>query len=302
MKKSNLILFALFSISLSGMAQTNPNTNPQPNNANINRSRSNIKQQISALTTLSTSYDFLTFQHSPNENNFLNNMQQVKANLITPLIRKDKFAVGISIEAGYAQGKSKPSNELPTKFEIDGQTSNSMAWETSTTNNKAIFASVGPVLMINLTEKFSIKPRVNIGIMSLEQAGVKAVQKTQIEENSYSFNLIDKPSQKTNEVIIKPAIQLNYNFTKTIGVFAEVAYLYRNERDSNTTSLIPAGKSNNGTYMLEQLQNGTFTKNTNETSTLKATSIGIGINITLGGKQAIANANINRSRSNIKGK
>ena len=268
----------------------------------INRSRATIKNQIATSTTLSTSYDFLTFQRASNENNFLNNMQQVKVNLITPLIRQEKFAIGLSVEAGYALGNSNPSNELPTKFEVNGQTSNTVNWETSSNKNKAIIASVGPVLMIGLTDKFSIKPRVNIGMLSLEQAGVKAVQKTQIEENSYSFNLIDKPSQKTNEVIIKPAIQLNYNFTKTIGIFAEVAYLYGNERDSNTTSLIPNGKSNNGTYLLEQLQNGTFTKNTNETSTLKATSIGIGINIIFGGKREASNANINRSRSNIKGK
>ena len=329
MKKLNATIALLFLISLNAIAQDTPTPTPEPAKADINRSRSNIKNQLTtnptltptpepakaninrsranikgqnanAITILSVSYGMVEIASESKINNYLNNMQELKANIFTPIIKKEHFAIGLNIEAGYAFGSSTPTTSFPAKLDVSGQTSNALAWETSSANNTAMAISAGPAAVIVLSDKFSLKPSVNVGWMSLNQAGVKAVQSVLLGDNNYDFTLIDKPADKQSGLLIKPAIQVSYNITDRIGVFASVDYSMGSAQSAPISTFTAVKKGADKNYTIEQLQAGTFSKGQTESSEFKSTSFGFGVTFALSSQAA--EANINRSRSNIKGK
>lgn len=298
MKKFNTTIALLLLVSLNAIAQDTPTPTPEPAKADIHRSRSNIKNQINVVTTLSASYGMVRTAPESQTNNYLNNMQELKANIFTPIVKKEHFAIGLNIEGGYAFGSSTPTTSFPAKLDVSGQTSNTLAWETSSANNNLIAFSAGPAAVIALSDKLRLRPSINMGWMSLNQAGVKAVQSVILGDNNYDFTLIDKPAEKQSGLLIKPAMQISYNITDRIGFFASVDYSMGSGQSASISTFKAVKKETDNNYTIEQMQAGTFSKGQTESTAFKSTSFGFGVTIALSPQPA--KANINRSRSNIK--
>lgn len=181
-------------------------------------------------------------------------------------------------------GSGNPSVALPSAFAIAGQTSSSIAYKGVDPRNPGFFTFAGPQANFNFG-KFTICPMLLAGYFSTTQKELSAVQTTQYNGQSYDFTLTKMPETKTSGFAITPKMRLQYVLTNGLGFFMEGAYTTGPKIETQLTKLIPDGAPQQGTYDINQVQNGIQQKGEITKSTYSAMSFGGGISFAFGGKR-----------------
>ncbi|MBP8791987.1 MAG: hypothetical protein KBE41_08880 [Lutibacter sp.] len=204
-------------------------------------------------------------------------------------------------------GTSDPSVALPMAFPIAGQTSSAVAYKGADTRNSGFRFGAGPQVNFNLLEKFTLSPMVLAEYFSMTQSELSAVQTTEYNGQTFQKELWTLPETKTSGLAITPKIRMQYKLTKNLGLFADASYILGPKMQTQVSTLVPIGKANQeGFYDVDFVQNGRYAQGEPKTTSYSALGFNVGFSFAFGGDDGwngtteSTNADINRSRSNIK--
>ena len=200
-----------------------------------------------------------------------------------------------------------PSVALPNPYNLFGQTSTEVAYNGPTPRQSGFRIGGGPQYNFNVGNKLVISPMVLAEYFSMTRNVLEAVQTSTVNGKPKEYTLWTMPERKTNGLAVTPKIRMQYFFTKNLGIFADGAYIFGRNLNSQFTTLVPFGKpSQGGQYEQQQLDMGTKDIGSVSSFPYHAVAVNIGLSYAFGGnngseeKPTPAKANINKSRSNIK--
>ncbi|KEY19790.1 hypothetical protein [Kaistella antarctica] len=215
---------------------------------------------------------------------------------------------GFNLGSTYNFGAGgEPDILLPAPFNIIGQTASEVSYRNSTSQQTGFRLGGGPQVNFNFSERFIFSPMVLAEYFSMTQNELSAIQTSEINGKPKEYTLWSLPETKTSGLAITPKIRLQYLFAKNFGVFADGAYIFGPKINTQVTTLVPFGKTNQeGQYEQQQVDLGTKVTDDVKQTSYNAFSASVGLSYSFGGKNGSgenptpAKANINRSRSNIK--
>lgn len=227
---------------------------------------------------------------------FLSNSTAINADLFLPLIRKGwdgggardhvkghKMDFGLNVGGTYNFGGSGGFGTTPNPFAVTGQTSSMVSDRCQCTGQAEFRMGVGPQANFYFG-KFIVSPMVLGEYFSMTQKEMSIVQTTQFNGQSYDFNLVTMPENKTSGIAVTPKLRLNYMISQYFGLFADASYTTGPKIETTVSKLIPNGNPSpqSGSYNIQQLQTGTMVKGETKSTAYRAMGFNFGVVINFG--------------------
>jgi hypothetical protein len=253
-----------------------------------------------------------TIPSSNTKDVFLTNSFGIALDYSMPLTKRGWGPNGNYISLNFggqfnSGGSGNPSVALPEEFAIAGQTSSIIAYKTLDSRNSGFKIGVGPQVNFNLSDKFTISSMLVGEYFSVTQKELSAVQTTEYNDQTLKYNLFTLPETKTTGFAVTPKIRVQYRLTKSFGIFADACYVLGPKIKTQLNTLVPIGKPNQqGQYEQQQLNMATIEKGETKSTSYSSFGFNLGFSFKFGenkgpnGTTKSTNANINRSRCNIK--
>ena len=269
-----ILLFLFTAFGSGAFAQTGlivPTSDQPPTDQS--KKNETPKGRGNTLIYVGAGYNFLN--KTTKSNAFLNDAIGVNLSVYQPFVARKLFTFGL--QAGFDYGFSTKDNlpTLPNAFHVVGETSSTVAFQTSANGIKqsAFKFDLGPQLNIHAGNHFSVGAAFTVGSMVFTQPEFSAVQSTLLSGTTSNYTLLRKWNVTSGGVVLTPKLRFNYLINDWIGLWAEVNYTFLPSIKSNISTFNPQDTPNDsGLYDIFQLDNGRTT--TTQTVT-KYSSIGV---------------------------
>ena len=197
-----------------------------------------------------------------------------------PIIRKQKFTLGINAGGNYGFSNKDPLTTLPNSFDVANKTATSVT-SSGKVKQQSFELGAGPQANFYLGKHFTFSPIIQVGYMSLTQNQFSAVQTTSYNGSTYNYSLLSQTKTKTSGLALTPQIKIQYFFNNLIGLYIGTNYTMGPTIKNTVSTFTPEGNANaNGQYTITQMNNGTNNSQLRET---KYNAVGVHIGLIAAG-------------------
>ncbi len=228
-----------------------------------------------------------TFNSDVNESEFLNSDFGFNAGFFTPLLKKDRFNLGLNLSGTYSFA-TDDFGDLPTVIPIVPSDGLTLETSSNSVNQSLLQFGLGPQFNFKLGNNFWLSPVVQGGYFKFDQDELVLTQESDFNDRTFTTDVFRQDAVSESGFFIKPALRLNYQIAENWNLWGESNYFIAN---ANTTQnqLVPLGEPNEqGEYFFDQIIGGAagdqvFVSTESETS-LNSFGINFGLAYSFGGK------------------
>ncbi|PQA91579.1 hypothetical protein B0A69_17410 [Chryseobacterium shigense] len=200
-------------------------------------------------------------------------------NLYVPLLtmfpsETNSVSLGLNGGAGFFRMKKDYNPEGPV-YHVAGQSAPpSLKAEIADGSKQSGFIAEAGVQSNFSFSKFTVSPIVNLAYISSKESQFTAVQTSNVNGQTRTFETSKKVISKTDGLGVIPKLRLSY-FPGRVGFFVEGSYLMGPDVQSTTTIFKPNGPPNGeGFYSIDQMTAGKY-----ETVEMKNRFNALGLNV-----------------------
>lgn len=190
-----------------------------------------------------------------NNSEFVNSDIGVNLGFFTPLLRKERFNLGLNLMTDYRTG-SDNFGDLSHIIPIRSREGLSTSTFSNNVDQSLLHFGVGPQFNFKLSNKFWLSPILQAGYFNFNQDEVQVTQENVLGENTFSTEIFTQDEVKDSGLFFKSALRLNFQITKQWSLWAEGNYFLANVNTTQST-LIPFGEPDDrGKYDVFQVIEG----------------------------------------------
>lgn len=254
-------------------------------------------------STLSLGFGINSYEGDTNENEFLSSDVGINLGFYTPILRRDKFNLGVNISGAYHFTEDDFSN-LENRIPIVPMEGLRLRTSSNTINQNVFSLGVGPQLNYKLADKFWISPILQAGYFQFNQDELILTQDSFLNDELFTTEVFSQEDLSESGLFIKPALRLSYQIAQRWNIWGESSYFIA-EANTIQNQLVPFGEPNEqGQYFFDQVIGGgvdaRFDTTESETS-LNNFGVSFGIAYSFGGKKGYDHykANTQKTTSSI---
>ena len=207
----------------------------------------------------------------------------INISIYKPILKKKKFTFGLNAGADYSFSNKDQLSTLPDPYHVTKESSSNVTFKSSGSKSQTAFKfEIGPQANFHFGKRFILSPIFQVGYLSLTQKEFSAVQTTQLNGSTYTYNLLSQTETKTRGLAIVPKLRVQYFVTRRIGFWADGNYTFGPGIKNSVSTFTPKGEPDtNGNYPFPQMQAGTNKTEVRETK-YKTIGINAGLVIKIG--------------------
>ena len=173
------------------------------------------------------------------------------------VLQKYWWDLGIKLKGTYLTGNKDQVNPIPPPFNVDGQTSTSVAYTSKDSPRQTgMLVEIGPELDINIIAGLVLSAGVDLGYAKIKNSEFSVIQTLDYNATVTTYPLLWQKETEITGLSVTPNLNLKYRLGR-VSIYTAFNYVVLPKVSTVGSTFVPNGNPNaQNLYSNGQLQDG----------------------------------------------
>ena len=188
---------------------------------------------------------------------YLQNMTSATLGLRLSVLQKGWWDLGIKLKGTYLTGNKDQVNPIPPPFNIDAQTSTSVAYTSKDSPRQTgMLVEVGPEININIIGGLVLSAGVDLGYAKIKNSEFSVIQTLDYNATVTKYPLLGQKETEISGLSVTPNLNLKYRLGR-VSIYTAFNYVVLPKVNTVGSTFVPNGNpSAQNLYSNGQMQDG----------------------------------------------